>query len=226
MIKFLITKLRNIGLGIQKQDIIQDYLADRIKFVKINKSSSTLKEVTSAVPQGSILGSLLFIIIINNFPKSIEKSDCFDYCDDMKIFSTEEIHLQKDTTNVEKWCEENKMPLNEDKCNLLNLKGKKEVTLLNTNFDTAMTQKDLGILMCDNISWSVNAENLISKAMGAFYKIKRNLSKKNIIKVKIKLILWVHCTNHKLCIANMVFEQNRIKTTRKSTKTSDFLDYK
>ena len=70
------------------------------------------------------------------------------------------------------------MPLNEDKCNLLNLKGKMEVTLFNTNVDYAKTQKDLGILMQDNLSWSVNAENRISKAMGAFYKIKRNISKK------------------------------------------------
>ena len=149
--------------------------------MKINKSSSTLKEVTSGVPQGSILGPPLFIIFINDFPKCIENSDCFGYCYDMKILSTEEIHLQKDTTNVEKWCKENNMPLDEDKCNLLNLKRKMEVTLFNTNDDTAKTQKDLGILMCDNLSWSVNAENRISKAMGAFYKIKRNISKKNII---------------------------------------------
>ena len=56
----LLAKLRNIGLGIQIQDIIQDYLTDRMQFVKINKSSSTLKEVTSGEPQGSILGPLLF----------------------------------------------------------------------------------------------------------------------------------------------------------------------
>ena len=55
----------------------------------------------------------------------------------MKILSTREIHLQKDTTNVEKWCEENTMPLNEDKCNLLNLKWKMEFTLFNTIVDTA-----------------------------------------------------------------------------------------
>ena len=184
----LIAKLRNKGLGIQNQDIIQDYLTDRMQFVKkINKSSSTLKEVTSGVPQGSILGPLLFIIFINDIPKCIEKSDCFGYCDDMKILSTEKIHLQKDTTNVEKWCEENKMPLNEDKCNLLNLKGKMEVTLFYTNFDTAKTQKDLGILMCDNFSWSINAENCISKAMGAFYKIKRIMSNKTSFKSKLNL---------------------------------------
>ena len=73
------------------------------------------------------------------------------------------------------------MPLNEEKYNLLNLKGKMEVTLFNTSVDTAKTRLDLGILMCDNLSWSVNAENRISTAMGAFYKIKRNISKKNII---------------------------------------------
>ena len=180
-------KLRNIGLGIQIQDIIQDYLTDRKQFVKINKSSSTLKEVTSGVPQGSILGPLLFIIIINDFPKCIEKSGCFGYGDDMKILSTEEIHLHKDSTNVEKWCEENKMTMKKNKCNLLNLKEKMEVTLFNTNVDTAKTQNNLGILMCENLSWSVNAENRISKAMGAFYKILRNISKKTSLRSKLNL---------------------------------------
>ena len=105
----------------------------------------------------------------------------------MKILSTEEIHLQKDTANIEKWCKENKMPLNEDKCNVLNLKGKMEVTLFNTNVDIATTQKDLDILMCAYLSWSVNAENCISKAMRAFYKIKRNISKKTSLKSKLNL---------------------------------------
>ena len=73
----LIAKLRNIGLGIQIQDIVKDYLTDGMQFVKIYKSSSTLKEVTSGVPQGSILDPLIFIIFINDIPKCIEKSDCF-----------------------------------------------------------------------------------------------------------------------------------------------------
>ena len=82
----LVAKLRKIGLGIQIQDIIQDYLTDRMQFVKTNRSSSTLKEVTSGVPQGSILGPLLLTIIINDIPKCLEKSNCFGYCDEDRVY--------------------------------------------------------------------------------------------------------------------------------------------
>ena len=92
--------------------------------------------------------------------------------------------MKKDTTNVEKWCEENTMPLKKDKCNLLNLKRKMEVTVFNTIVDTAKTQEDVGILMCDNLLWSVVAETRISKTMGAFYKISR---KKTSLKSKLNL---------------------------------------
>ena len=68
----LIAKLRNIGLGIQIHDKIQDYLTDRMQFVKINKSSSTLKEVTSGVPQGSIFGPLLLSYSLTTFPNALK----------------------------------------------------------------------------------------------------------------------------------------------------------
>ena len=67
----LIAKLRSIGLGIQIQDIKQDYLTDRMHFVKINKSSSTLKEETSGVPQGSILGPLFLSYSLTTFPNAL-----------------------------------------------------------------------------------------------------------------------------------------------------------
>ena len=79
------------------------------------------------------------------------------------------------------------MPLKENKCNLLNLKGKMELKLFNTTVDTAKTQKDLGILMCDNLSWSVNAENRISIAMGVFLQNQTEYLEKTSLKSKLNL---------------------------------------
>ena len=118
----LLQKLHNIGVHRKTIELIADYLTARTQFVKINNETSSPKKVTSGVPQGSILSPLLFIIFINDLPNCTNYSLCYGYCNDIKLLSTTPEGMQEDVKNLEKWCSENSMILNNKKCKLLNVK--------------------------------------------------------------------------------------------------------
>ena len=108
-----------------------DYLFHRTQTVEIANISSTQHVVTTGVPQGSILGPLLFIIFFNDLLDIIVHSEIIQYADDTVIFfgdkctKTIENALNVDLQSVAKYCEENEL--------ILNLKaGKTEVMLLGT----------------------------------------------------------------------------------------------
>ena len=185
----LLQKLHNIGVHRKTIELIADYLTARTQFVKINNETSSPKKVTSGVPQGSILGPLLFIIFINDLPNCTNYSLCYGYCDDLKLLSTTPEGMQEDVKNLENWCSENSMILNNKKCKLLNVKGSCQIQLLNSQLQDAFVHRDLGIQMTANLSWSSNCESRVQSAIKAFYLIKRNVSSKASTKSKLDLYI-------------------------------------
>ena len=183
----LLQKLYDIGIQGKIFDLIKDYLTARTQFVKIRESSSSPLNVTSGVPQGSILGPLLFIIFVNDLPDCAKHSSCYGYCDDMKLLYTTPEGLQQDVKQLENWCLDNSMVLNSKKCNILNIKGECNILLFNSQLQTTNVHRDLGVQVTGSLSWSPNCESRVQSSLRSFYQIKRNVSSKTSLKSKIDL---------------------------------------
>ena len=81
----LLQKIEDEGIGGNVLKIIASYLSNHKQYVKVNNSVSETVPVTSGVPQGSLLGSLLFIIYVNDLPKQMNECKAFGYADDFKL---------------------------------------------------------------------------------------------------------------------------------------------
>ena len=184
----LIQKIQKFGIGGNFLKIIASYLTGRKQYVKIKNEKSPTVKVTSGVPQGSILGPLLFILFINDLPAAIKNCTSFGYADDFKITTSDLNNLQEDIHAIEDWCNDNKMTLNEDKCYLLPVKSTNHpdtITLNGKILACKVEQKDLGLIMTENLNWRLNSNKRCSKSWKAFYFLKRNVSKLASRKMKL-----------------------------------------
>ena len=106
----LVQKVAIIGVGGCLLEIIIDYLDNRKQFVRVDNTRSETLDVTSGVPQGSLLGPLLFCIFINDLPDVLVFSDPFIFADDLKILAVKKTfwQVQNDLNGIEQWVNENK----------------------------------------------------------------------------------------------------------------------
>ena len=123
--ELLIAKLEAYGFDNSSLRYIYSYLSDRKQRTKLNNSFSNWCNIIFGVPQGSILGSLLFNIYINDIFFFISKSDIANYADDTTPYAVDTTTdalmyaLEADTNILIKWFEDNYLKLNTDKCHLL-----------------------------------------------------------------------------------------------------------
>ena len=102
---------------------MRSYLSNRIQYVAYNGVKSVELFAPSGVPQGSVLGPLLFNVFINDITATIDVC-CLLYADDLKIFNMitriENCYrLQDNLDRLSFWCLDNTLPLNASKCNVM-----------------------------------------------------------------------------------------------------------
>ena len=136
----LLYKLWRIGITGNLWQWFREYLSERKHFVHIDGSSSGLLPVKSGVPQGSILGPLLFLVYVNDLPECITYASCRLFADDAKLLKSissvnDCLQLQHDLSSLDTWCSTWNLRLNEHKCTHLRLLS----LIVPTHFQPAST---------------------------------------------------------------------------------------
>ena len=202
--KYLVYKLSKIGIHGCILNWITDFLFDRKQRVKVNGFSSDWSDVTSGIPQGSVLGPILFTVFINDLPLSIS-SHVKIFADDTKVYNTIEntTLLQDDLDKLVEWSNRWLLPFNVDKCTVLHY-GKKNINVDYSMNSNAITSnhciRDLGILFQDDLKFSEHINKIVSSAnsrLGIIRNTFHELSEHNFIvlyKSFVRPILEYCCT--------------------------------
>ena len=183
----LLNKLDHYGIRGIAHDWLKSYLSNRDQFVNINGTNSTKKSLKFGVPQGSILGPLLFIIYINDIPEINRLVKFILYADDANIIITgktiQEINQQFNelSKTLVNWVGNNGLLLNIKKTKYMIFSKHKIDTslfvpqILDRPIERETTTKFLGVLVDDKLNWSQHICALrsnMARYIGIMYKLK------------------------------------------------------
>ena len=156
-----------------------NWLIGRRQRVVLEGQSSDWTKVTSSVPQGSVLGPILFLIFIDDL-RNVVKSNLSLFADDTKLFRTiktphDRSTLQKDINSMVEWSKTWLMEFNKEKCQVLSFgKGNPPIyTLGKATLNPSRCEKDVGVLVPTNLKFEEQCSAAISKANSVLGQIKR-----------------------------------------------------
>ena len=171
----LLTKLKNCGVSGNLGKWLHSFLTGRYQFVTVNGFASILCAVLSGVPQGSVLGPLLFLIMINDINDNVQNAFLSSFADDtrmgMAIKNPTDVKcLQDDLDRVYAWANDNNMMLNSSKFELLKygndklLKDAQNYTSSTGHpIDHSDSVKDLGVMMSVDCNFTSHIDYVVSK---------------------------------------------------------------
>ena len=186
----LLLKAGQIGIGGCLLEVLYDYLNGREQFVRVENIKSKPLPVTSGVPQGSLLGPILFCIYINDLPDALRFGEPLMFADDLKILyiGTPADQVQSNLDALEDWLTRNKMGLAIEKCAKLLFKGpERHFYLCGRLLQTSAGVKDLWIWIQSSLTWRINSEERMKKAKRVFYSLRRNVAFKVNMRIKLGL---------------------------------------
>ena len=172
----LLLKLHRLGVSGHLWQWLKCYLLGRSQCVCLDETRSTILPVLSGVPQGSVLGPLLFLAFVNDLPDVVKHSIIYMYADDLKCAKpirciSDCSELQNDLDSLCSWSANWKLSFKESKCVLLRCHSSRLEHIIDFNYrinDVDLLEKDkhsdLGVLFTSNMSFSAHYSHITSKA--------------------------------------------------------------
>ena len=182
--KHLMNKLEAYNLDKRVLGWIKGFLSNRTQKVIMDNSCSDEVAVTSGVPQGSVLGPILFLLYVNDLPDKM-KCKVRMYADDVVLYtdvkSNEKFHftLQADLDELSRWCKDWKMSINIKKCAIMRMSNCKSAVVPRYCLDDSEVKvvqdfKYLGVHISSQCSWQQHIRHAVSKGNQMLRFIKRN----------------------------------------------------
>ena len=224
----LLNKLRHYGISGCSYELFCSYLSNRLQFVDFNGKMSTKLAISTVVPQGSVLGPLLFLIYINDLPLVSNIFTMLMYADDTTLYCNVNPNVSDDLLNCElskicDWLGANKLALNVSKTKYLvfhtankhvaypklNINGNNIERVTNFNF--------LGLTLSSTLSWNqqINKISLkISKSIGILYRL-RDIYPRAVLENLYNALITPHFNDCILCWGSVVKENHSLHILQK-----------
>jgi len=196
--EILLRKLHFYGIRGNALKWFESYLADRKQYVVYNGVSSSLRTVQCGVPQGSILGPILFLIYVNDLAFCSTKLFFLLFADDTNVFlSGHDLFSIQDLINQELrtisvWLSSNKLSLNVSKTHFMLFRSSstfianRDLSILinNTHIEEVSCTKFLGVIIDNRLSWHEHTtyiQRKICKSIGILSKARKSFSKETLV---------------------------------------------
>jgi len=202
----LLYKLENYGIRGKALSWLKSYLYDRQQYVCVNGKNSSMRNIQCGVPQGSILGPLLFLIYVNDIINSSSILKFTMFADDTTVLAS---HMNLDNltdilnseiTKISSWFKCNKLSLNISKTNCMHFQSShnnegllhRDIFIDGLPLDKKDHTKFLGIIIDKHLTWNdhtINVSSQIAKGTGILYRLRHILPQKSLLILYNTLIL-------------------------------------
>ena len=185
--RLLLEKLSILGFSNNAQNWVNSYLTGRFQKVVANNDCSPFVSIKNGVPQGSILGPLLFNILVSNVRQFVEFSSSHGYADDIQLKINTKVDdvnvaiqkVNKDLESISTYCRNNALKINESKCYFITIGTKPaikkldnilldEVLINNKPIKRVKSIRNLGLTFDEVLSWRKHVNNIIGSAITKF----------------------------------------------------------
>ena len=180
----LIGKLKSYNINEAIIGWIENFITGRTQQVVIGEECSGWMPVTSGIPQGSVLGPMLFVIYVNDLPETV-RSDVYLFADDTKIFKVlnsenDKDMLQSDLTNLMDWSKKWLLSFHPDKCKHIHIPRERGdpidhryYLIQGKDLELIESEKDIGVHIDQNINFDKHISAISNKANAMFAMLRR-----------------------------------------------------